>query len=253
MITRQEIRSDFITAKELWDRREGLLKGFEKFEPDMFIGMEGLDRILRLRFGQFVVLQGDPSHDLSLLLCVKATMPEPLGTDSDVLCVDGGNIFDAYLISKYSIEQELDSEKVLERIHLSRAFTYHQLTSLLTEKLPSAMDAYGAKLVIVSDMIQLYCDPDIRGADKLDALRIFANTVRFLRTIAEQKHALILATSLQAINQRMNRILLCSAHLSAKLEDRGTFTELNVIRHPSLPHMKASVPKPGVQSLERYL
>jgi hypothetical protein len=253
MIARQEIKPDFITVQELWDRREGLLKGFEKFEPDILTGMEGLDRILRLRFGQFVVLQGDSSHNLSLLLCVKATMPEPLGPDSDVICVDGGNIFDAYLISKHSIEQGLDSEKVLERIHLSRAFTYHQLTLLLTEKLPSAMDVYAAKLVIVSDMAQLYCDPDIRGADKLDALRIFTNTVRFLRTLAEQKHAIILATSLQARNQRMNRILFRSAHLSAKLEDRDTFTELNVIRHPSLPRMKTLVSKPGVQSLERYL
>jgi len=251
--TCQETGSDFITAQELWIRREGLLKGFEKFESDVFIGVEQLDRILGLRCGKFVALHGRPSLDLSFLLCVKSILPQPLGLDAHVIFVDGGNVFDPYAISEHAIEHELNPEMVLERIHISRAFTYHQLTSLLSKKLPTTMDTYAAKLVIVSDMTQLYCDPDIRGDDEQDALQIFLKTVRFLRALAERKHVLILVTTLQSRNLRMDNLLLSSAHVSAKLKDVDTFTELSVVRHPWIPQLKTTIPKPGVRTLERYL
>src|SRR5208337_4011420 len=107
------------------------------FQSDLTLGIEALDKILGLRFGQFVDLQGKPSHKLSSLLCVRATLHEPLGPNSDVIFVDGGNIFDPYLVSQYSIEHELDAKTVLERIHISRAFTFHQNATPPTEKLPS--------------------------------------------------------------------------------------------------------------------
>lgn len=250
--TCQETRSDFITAQELWIRREGLIKGFEKVGSGVFIGVEQLDRILGLRFGEFVALQGRPSLDLSFLLCVRSILPQPLGLNTSVIFVDGGNVFDPYAISAHSIEHELNPEMVLERIHISRAFTYHQLTSLLSEKLSTAMDAYAAKLVIVLDMTQLYCDPDIRGDDEQDALQIFLKTVRFLRSLAERKHVLILAATLQSRNFHMDSLLLNSAHVSVKLEDVDTFTELSVVRHPWIPQLRTIIPKPGAQTLERY-
>ena len=251
--TCQEAEPDFITAQKLWSRREGLLKGFEKFESDVFIGVEELDRILGLRCGEFVALQGRPAFDLSFLLCVKSILPQPLGLDTQVIFVDGGNVFDPYAVSEHAIEHELNPEMVLERIHISRAFTYHQLASLLIEKLPTALDAYAAKLVIVLDMAQLYCDPDIRGDDEQDALQIFLKTVRFLRALAERKHVLILATTLQSRNFRMDNLLLRSAHVSAKLENVDTFTKLNTVRYPWIPQLKTTIPKPDILTLERYL
>lgn len=257
-VARQTIQTDFITAKQLWERREKVVS--REPQPDLTTGIEILDKMQVLRFGQFAVLQGKPSHPLSLLLCVRAVLPKPLGPNSDVLFIDGGNIFDAYSISERSVEHELDSERVLERIRISRAFTHHQLTMLITEKLPVALDELDAKLVVVSDITQLYCDPDIQGEDKLDALRIFEKTARFLRALAEQKHALIVATNLHSRNSHMDKILLHGAHVSVKLEDRDTFIELTVVKHPRIPQLKAAVPStfsqgPSAfsQTLERYL
>lgn len=76
--------------------------------------------MLVLRFGQFAVFHGKASHSFSSLLCVRAVLPKRLGQGSGVVFIGGGNLFDAYLISERSIEHELDSEKLLERIHLSR-------------------------------------------------------------------------------------------------------------------------------------
>ena len=76
-------------------------------DPNINSGIESLDKILILKRGQFVALQGDPSHALSLLLCFRATLPAPQGLDSDVVFIDGGNLFDSYAISQHAISHGL--------------------------------------------------------------------------------------------------------------------------------------------------
>ncbi len=198
------------------------------FRPSITTGIGQVDQVLFLRFGQLAALEGRASHDLSLLLCVRASLPEPLGMDSDVIFLDGGNLFDAYKISHYSIGQGLGVEKAQKRVHLSRAFTYHQLDSLITEKLPQAIDEYDARLAIVSDITQLYCDPDVR--DKQEALDIFKRGVRFLNSLSQQRNILIVTTNLQQRNKRMENALISLAHVFARLDNMGAFVQLTVHR-----------------------
>jgi DNA repair protein RadA len=223
------------------------------FQPDLATGIEALDKVLVFRFGQFAALHGKPSHDLSSLLCVKATLPQPLGPDSDVIFIDGGNIFDPYLISKHSIMHELKPENVLKRIHISRAFTYHQLTALVTDKLALAIEEFASKLIVISDITQLYCDPDIHGADEQDAFRIFDRTTRSLIALAEQKHVLIIATNPRLRNPRMEDTLTHKAHVSAKIADRDTSMQLMIMKHPWIPQLISTVPSTCNPTLEMYL
>jgi hypothetical protein len=218
-------------------------------KPYLATGMEALDTALGLRLGQFAVLDEKASHSISSLLCVRAVLPKPLGLDSDVVFLDGGNTFDAYSISEQAINHEIESEKVLERIHLSRAFTYHQLSTLINEKLPQALDRFRARLAVVSDTTQLYCDPDVQS--KQEALDVFRKDVRALAILAKQKSTLIVATNLRAINKRMDSILLHTAHICAKL-DRNTFTQLTLARHPLTPQLTATISSDN-QTMESYL
>jgi len=204
-------------------------------------GIDLFDRTLVLGFGQLVVLQGAASNHLSHLLCVRAVLPHPLGPETDVVFIDGGNDFDPYTLSQRSIEHDLDPERMLGRIHLSRAFTYHQLSSLIMEKLPYAIEKYSAKLAVISDITELYCDADIQQEDRQEALDIFTKTLRFLAALAEQKHALIIATNPRSRNTRMDNILLQTAHVSTKLEERAAFVQVTVMRHPWIPQLKAPV------------
>jgi len=219
-------------------------------KPNLTTGISELDRLLPLRLGQLIALYGKAAKEFSSLLCVRATLPQPLGLDSDVVFIDGGNIFDAYATSAHAIRHEIEVESVLARIHLSRAFTYHQLTTLINEKLPQALDNFNARLVIVSDITLLYCDPDVQ--DKRDAFNIFRKDTKTLATLAEQKHTLIVTTNLQTRNTRMNAALLQTAHVSAELEDHGTFTQLTLSRHPFTPQLKTTI-SPNKQTLESYL
>ncbi len=208
-------------------------------QPHLTSGIESLDRTLILKRGQFAALQGDESHALSLLLCVRATLPPPRGLDSEVVFIDGGNLFDTYTVSSHPVSLDLRPEKVQERIHLSRAFTHHQIHSLIVDKLPSVIDRYNAKLVVVSDITALFCDPDVR--DKREALDVFRNSIRFLATIAEQRNMLVLATNLKTRNRTMDSALMRTAHISAKLTGRGAYTQLTVTRHPFTPEREEVV------------
>src|SRR2546425_1328325 len=183
--------------------------------PSLTTGVEYFDRVLVLRKGQLVSLHGEPSNSFSLLLCVRATLPEPDGLDSDCIFIDSGNMLDSYAIDHYAEILDLDQRKMHERIHLSRAFTHHQMDSLIT-RLRNGIDLYDATLTVVSDMTLLYCDPDVK--DRKESLNLFTKGVRLLRDVAEQTETIILTTILQSRNRRMENMLIRAAHASARIQ-----------------------------------
>lgn len=166
--------------------------------------------------GQLAVLQGEASHRLSLLFCAVATLPPPQGFGSDVIFIDGGNLFDPSQISQQSMAFKREEERVQNRIHLSRAFTHHQLSFLIREKLPYALEKYKAKLAVISDITLLYCDPDVRG--EREALDLFKGDISSLSKLAKRKEALVLVTVLRSRNQNMESLLTQYENVSRRLE-----------------------------------
>ena len=83
-------------------RVDRLLLSGERTLPSLTFGVEALDNLLTLNFGQFVVFQGKPSHPLCMLLCVRAMLPCPLGPNSDVIFIDGGNSLSLLYIRQFS-------------------------------------------------------------------------------------------------------------------------------------------------------
>jgi hypothetical protein len=221
-----------------------------KSESTLTVGYDAIDRALALTYGQLAIITGKAAHSFSALLCTRAVLPAPSGPDTNVVFIDAGNNFDSYLISEQSIRLGMNPEKVLRRIHLSRAFTYHQVSRLLNEKLPHALDEFKAKLAVVSEITQLYSDPDIQ--DKREALSLLKKDVRSLAILAEKKSALIVATSTIVENGRVGNVLLHSAHTSANLDDRRTFTRLTVSKHPFNPQLRVTVSL-NKETLEAFL
>ncbi len=225
-----------VFTKPVRDMADSPVQAFHEFNPILIrtstphlqakgtaltTGIETLDSAGIFRPGLFTFLHGSASHDLSLFLCVRALLPEPLGPDSDVVFLDGGNIFDSYSIARYAIQHEIERTRVLRRIHVSRAFTFHQLHSLATETVQTVIEKFQAGLVVVSDITLLFCDPDIRN--KQEARDTFTRTVRSLRETAERKDVLVLATALQQRNQLLDNILQRTASASRELQTGAVF------------------------------
>ncbi len=220
-------------------------------QSNLAAGIALLDGVLALRFGQLVSLQGETSNALSHLLCVRAINPLPPGLDSDVVFVDGGNVFDAYTVSKHAFSLGLDQERTKLRIHLSRAFTHHQLSSLITDELAQAADQCDARLAIVSDITALYCDPDVK--EKREAFDLFSRNIRSLAMLAERRNMIIVVTNLQSRSKAMDNALAQTAHVSATLHDKGAHTQVNVTRHPFIQEAKTEIVTLDDKTLARYL
>ncbi len=203
-------------------------------EQVLTTGIEKLDKLAHLATGQFIIFQGYPSlRSLAELLCVRAQLDHPIGLNSDAIFIDGGNSFDAYAVSNYAVKYRIEPQHALSRIHISRAFTYFQLASLLTEKLRNALTRYNSKFVIVSNVTELFQDPEIK--DKQESCHVFQRMLRSLSAIAEIADSLVIATSSHQDIGSFDRVLTQTAHATILVEDRAAFTRFTLAHHKSLP------------------
>jgi hypothetical protein len=201
-------------------------------------GAEMVDKLFgELKRGELIVLHGSRMcHVISELLCIRSQLPDGLGgLEASAVFIDGGNLFDPYLISETARLMGLEPEETLRNIWVSRAFTSYQLTALLTEKLPEILNRKESKLVVVSDLPALYCDSDI---GLFEAKRTFNRVTRFLWDLIKERRLLLVATSLSSKNTRkrgLEHYLLGRADVAAKIEDRNPYVRLTLEKHPSKP------------------
>jgi hypothetical protein len=143
--------------------------------------------------GDFAVIHGLQSIvTLSLLLAVRAQLPHQLGgLESNVVFIDGGNTFRLYETSRLARLHHLTPRNALQRIFISRAFTAHQMTSVILDKLEETTTKHDAKLLIISDYQGLYLDKDIPPEESKE---VFSQVTACLSKFAEQKRVILLAT-----------------------------------------------------------
>jgi hypothetical protein len=158
--------------------------------------MQNIDRMFPgFVQGDFAVIYGlQHVLSLSLLLAVRAQLPCQLGgLESSVVFVDGGNTFRLYRVSRLARLHHLRPRDVLRRIFISRAFTMHQMTSLILDDLEEATEKHDAKLAIISDFQGLYLDKDIPPEESKE---VFSQVCAYISEFAEKKSIIVLATCL---------------------------------------------------------
>jgi len=57
----------------------------------------------------------------------------------------GSNAFNLFLIAEVTTRFNRTPEELLDRLHISRTFTIHQLEALITERIPSALKTYDPR------------------------------------------------------------------------------------------------------------
>lgn len=135
-------------------------------------------------------LPGDPSGGLVLLsghatvyrlgLCAavdRALSGEP------VLYLAGANVFDPFLVGRLAKTARVAPAQVLRQIHVSRAFTCHQMVRLVTDCLPSALQQYEARLVVLSGPLETLYDQSV---PEQEAMRLFRTMLISLRRLAQE-------------------------------------------------------------------
>ncbi len=99
-----------------------------------------------------------------------------------VLYVDGANAFDPYILSRLARDAGQSPKAVMQRLRLTRAFTCHQLETLIVERLSSAIAHHHPGLVVISGWSHLFHDENV---PLREAFRLLQNTARRIRSLTE--------------------------------------------------------------------
>ena len=100
-----------------------------------------------------------------------------------VLYLDGANAFDPYIPARMARESGLDPRQVLDRLFVSRAFTCHQLETLMVDRLEAAIRRHRPGLLVISGWGHLFHDENV---PLKEAVRLLEATARSARHLAER-------------------------------------------------------------------
>ena len=182
--------------------------------------------------GDFAVLYGSKSVlSLSSLLCVRAQLPPQLGgLGSSVVFVDGGNSFKLYQTTRLARLHNLNPDKILKKIHIARAFTAYQLTSLILEKLKETVSRCDAKLVIISDMLTKSSDTQV---DREEMCVIYKQIIGYLKRFAKENNVLVIVTENSETEDRfLHNLLVKKADTVIRINKSKYEKEFVLEKHP---------------------
>ena len=89
----------------------------------------------------------------------------------DTVFIDGGCTMNPYQIANYARQKEQQARLILEHVHVSRAFTVYQLSTLIMDDLEQVIQRYQPQTVIINAFPTLYLDPDVSSEEALTLLK----------------------------------------------------------------------------------
>ncbi len=128
--------------------------------------------------GGLVLLYGGQAV-LTYSLRVIASL---LASGQHVVFIDSANAFNPFLIAEVATQLNKLPEELLDRIHISRTFTVHQLEALITERIAEALKTYASRVLVASGFLDNLYDEDV---ELREAWRIFGKTTAHLRALAD--------------------------------------------------------------------
>lgn len=188
--------------------------------------------------GDFAVVHGSASVSfLTSLLCVRAQFPPQVGgLGSSVVFIDGGNTFRLYRIARLAQLHQINPQRTLERIFISRAFTAYQMTDLITEKLTAIIRRSNAKLVIISDLAGMFLDKNIQEEE---ARSVYRQVTAYLSNFAKENQLVLIATCPPHQNIPRSQLLQAATYEKANviiaLKQTKHKREFILEKHHNLP------------------
>jgi hypothetical protein len=128
--------------------------------------------------GGLVLLSGSEAVLASALRAVASL----LAKGEQVVFIDSANTVNPFLIAEVATRMNKPPEELLDRLHISRTCTVHQLEALITERIARALHTYASRTLIASGFLHNFYDEDVAPRE---AWRIFRKAVAHLRALAD--------------------------------------------------------------------
>ena len=175
--------------------------------------------------GGLVLLYGDHAV-LAYSLRAVASL---LAAGQHVVFIDSANAFNPFLIAEVATRLNRPPEELLNRIHVSRTFTVHQLEALITERLSDALKTYASRVLVASGFLDNLYDEDV---EPREAWRVFRKATAHLRALADAGVLVLVVCPTPAVRLRDRDGLLdavvAMADRVVKLEPAGLYLEKSI-------------------------
>jgi hypothetical protein len=198
--------------------------------PHFSLGFPRLDSLLRPFSPQhLMVLSGGAASAVAELMAFRAQLPlEEGGLDSTVLFIDGGNRSDPYLFSSFARQHRLRPAVALRRVATCRVFTIYQLADLISERLVRAAVDYAAKLVVISDLLGTFNEPEL---EEREARRLLSAVEDGIKRV--KKNSLVLATL--ASPNKYDNVVMAWADTALSLSSSAGGVHAELVKHRTKP------------------
>jgi len=186
--------------------------------------------------GEFALIYGSASvTSLTALLCIRAQLPIQLGgLESNIIYIDCANTFTQDSIARLAQINHLNPITARKRIINFAAFTAYQLSSLIIDKLEEKVKAYNAKLVVISDITNLFLNSTI---SREEAQKVYGQIIDYLISFAKKNQIIVLATQPNHENNIKNtalkEITQRKANTILSYYKTPYTAELNLEKHPT--------------------
>jgi len=130
--------------------------------PDLIItsGIIELDWLCGgFKAGELTLVDGNSSLIAALPDQLCATTYRTF--HSETIYIDAGMRANPYQIARYARQLELDQREVLQNVLLSRAFTVHQLSTILHDLLEPMLQSHNPRTLLIGMLPALYHDPEL--------------------------------------------------------------------------------------------
>ena len=181
------------------------LHGIKRYK----FGLLALDALVPtgLLPGNLFLIQGNISRKMLRLLITNLSIGLLTANESaEVAFIDGANIFPYYEISTEARKRGHDPLVILDRIQLARAFNYHQVTEIITNRLPALLKAKSdLRIVLIPQISTQYLSKEAsqyleyaRLSPSESSIPELTYAVGFLKSLALKYNLIVIMTAASA-------------------------------------------------------
>ncbi len=176
--------------------------------------------------GKVLFIKGTQSRKHILeLFCLRSIIQY----QNYCIFVDAGNSFDPYLISKLATMSKENPREILNKIIISRAFTCHQLASLI-EETENIVNTFPTNFIAIADILHLFTDPEA-DVDNYEIEMILPEMLKCIRDLT-RNDAIAMVTS-DTKNEWLNRMVESYSDIVLTVTNDKELINIELNKHPS--------------------
>jgi len=108
------------------------------------------------------------------------------------------------VVSKFARKEGIPCEELLKKISVARAFTCHQLATLIRERLEPGLSPEDSSLIVLLGPCTVFFDEDVPGEE---AALLFRKTLAKVQNMSQKGVAFLMSQSFRGFNKRRSFLL----------------------------------------------